>query len=122
MKVLFAVLAALLVLAGSGRAADKIDAEKLLGKWEVTKGDTEAPKNAILEFAKEGKLMVSFELDGKKMELSGTYKIEEDKITLTLKSADGKEKISVETVKSLTDDMLVLEDKDGKKTEMTRKK
>jgi uncharacterized protein (TIGR03066 family) len=125
MKGILAAFAVAVVVVGFGRAEDKkLDAAKLVGKWELTKSTDEgAPKGAIVEFMKDSKLTITFELGGKKIEMGGTYKLDGDKLTVTIKPPDGgKEETDTDTIKTFTDDMLVLIDKDKKETEFTKKK
>jgi uncharacterized protein (TIGR03066 family) len=127
MKGFVAAFAAVVVLAGMSQAQDKdkkIDPAKLVGKWELTKSESEnAPKGALIEFTKDNKLMITIDANGKKFELSGTYKVDGDKLTVTIKSPDGgKDESDTDTIKSLSDEKLVLIDKEKKETELTKKK
>ena len=123
MKGILAAVAAVVVVVGGVRADDKIDEKKLVGKWELTKSDDEnAPKGAVIEFTKDNKLTVTIEFNGKELKLNGTYKVDGNKLTVKLTSPDGKEEEDTDTVKSLTDEKLVLVDKKDKTTELTKKK
>jgi uncharacterized protein (TIGR03066 family) len=99
---------------------DKIDAAKLVGKWEG-KGE---PK-AIIEMTKDNKLIVSVDLGGQKMSMEGTYKVEGNKLSVALKLPGApEEQKSTMTITKLTDEELVTEEegKDGKKKVETLKK
>ena len=124
MRGILAACAAAVLVVGGGRAADKIDPAKLVGKWEITKTEDEtAPKGAVVEFTKDKKVTLTIDAGGKKVELGGTYKVDADKLTVTFKAPDsGKESSDTDTIKSLTDDKLVLVDNKGKATEFARKK
>jgi uncharacterized protein (TIGR03066 family) len=125
MKRFLAVIAAAIVCVGVSSADDKkIDPAKLVGKWEVTKSDSEAElKGAIVDFMKDGKVTVTMEAAGKKLVFTGTYAVDADKLKVTLKNPeDGKESSDADTIKALTDDKIVLVDKDKKETELTKKK
>jgi uncharacterized protein (TIGR03066 family) len=129
MKGILAALAVAIVFAGAARAEDKkddkkFDAAKLVGKWELTKSTDEgAPKGAIVEFTKDNKLTITIDFNGKKIELAGTYKLEKDQLTVTIKPPDGgKEDSDTDTIKELSDTKVVLLDKKGKETELTKKK
>jgi uncharacterized protein (TIGR03066 family) len=133
MKGILAAAVAALVFVGAGYADDKkgekkdekkIDAAKLVGKWEMTKSsDENAPKGAIVEFTKDGKLTITVDLNGKKLEIGGKYKVEGDQLTVTVTPPDGgKEDSDTDTIKSMTDEKVVLVDKKGKETELTKKK
>lgn len=125
MKGVLAAVAVAFVFAGGVRAEDKkLEVAKLMGKWELTKSESgNAPKGAIVEFMKDNKLTISIDLGGKKLEMAGTYKLDGDKLTVTIKPPDGgKEETDTDTVKTLSDEKLVLVDKDKKETEFTKKK
>ena len=106
----------------SRRADEKkdIDKAKLVGKWKVTKGEN-VPAGATIEFTKDGKLSMSFDVNGTIMKVEGTYKVEGDKLHTTIKMGD-KEEMDTDTLKSLTDDKLVVEDKAGKVVELEKVK
>lgn len=114
------VLAALAVGFGSyaeGRDEEKIDVKKLVGKWTM---DEEKGKTVVLEFTKDGKVKVAEkEKDKKDMVLSGTYKVDGAKLTVTFKAGD-KEFSETLTVVSLDDDELVMKDSKGKKDTFER--
>lgn len=110
---------------GSAAAADaKIDSKKLVGKWELTKSSDEgAPKGAIIEFTKDGKVAFSFDFNGKKLELSGKYEVKEDKLTITITPPGAEKEVSdTDTIKSLSDEKLILVDSKSKESELTKKK
>jgi uncharacterized protein (TIGR03066 family) len=129
MKGILAACVAAIVLVGAGFAEDKkdekkFDAAKLVGKWELTKTDdaTGVPKGAIVEFTKDNKLNLMAEVGGQKLDISGTYKVDGDKLTVKMKGPDGSENEETDTITELTDTKLVLTDKDKKVTELTKKK
>ena len=125
MKGILAACAAAVLFAGPATAQDKkVDAGKLVGKWELTRStDESAPKGAVVEFAKDNKLAITLDFGGKKLELTGTYKVEADKITVRIKSPDGgKDEEDTDTIKELTDEKMVLVDKNNKETEFAKKK
>src|SRR5262245_63034550 len=127
MRILRLVGTAFLVLclpacSGKEKKDDKqaINAEKIIGKWEVAKvpEGTSAP---IFVFSKDGKVE---RLGGEGDEpIPGTYKIDGDKLTITLPDEDGKPKTETSTIKTLTDTKLVTVDKvEGKEIEIEFKK
>lgn len=125
MKRVLTTVAVAIVFVGGVTADDKkVDPAKLVGKWELTKSESgNAPKGAIVEFKKDNKLAITIDFNGKSLTLDGTYKVDGDKLTVTIKPPDGgKEDSDTDTIKSLTDDKLVLIDKDKKETELTKKK
>jgi uncharacterized protein (TIGR03066 family) len=123
------LVAALLLVAGmvaGARAADaKGDAnkEKLVGVWEVVKGADEGgpPTGATIEFAKDGKMKVTHKREGKEETIEGTFTVEGDKLSVTLKH-EGKENKHTVTIKSLTATDLSIETEQGKKAELKKKK
>jgi uncharacterized protein (TIGR03066 family) len=123
-SILAACAAAVLVLGGASAQDKKIEADKLVGKWELTKStDENAPKGATVEFTKDNKLTVTIDVGGKKLELMGSYKVDGDKITVKIKSPDGgKEEEDTDTIKELSDDKMVLIDKNKKETEFAKVK
>jgi uncharacterized protein (TIGR03066 family) len=97
------------------------DADKLLGKWEVTKSGGETPMGTIVEFAKDGKMTAIVNLDGKDVKLTGTYTLKDKKLAVKLKLDD--QDINHDfTIKFPTDDSLELEDKDKKIDTLKKKK
>jgi uncharacterized protein (TIGR03066 family) len=122
MKRFVAAMAAVVVFVGASKAQDKkVDPAKLVGKWELVRSEsTNAPKGAIVEFTKDSKLTIDFEENGKKRVVTGTYKVDGDK--LSVRGEDGTEVQDADTIKTLTDDKIVLVDKDMKETELTKKK
>jgi uncharacterized protein (TIGR03066 family) len=123
-RVLAAVAFAIAFVSGASADDKKVDPAKLVGKWELTKSESgNAPKGAIVEFMKDNKLTITVDFNGKSLTLNGTYKVDGDKLTVTIKPPDGgKEDSDTDTIKSLTDDKIVLIDKDKKETELTKKK
>jgi uncharacterized protein (TIGR03066 family) len=102
----------LVALCGGLAAADekKIDKAKIVGKWRVTKGGA---KDATLEFTKDGKALAVAKENGKEFKPEGTYKIEGDKLTVTMKLGD-QESTGINTIETLTDEKLVLVDEKSK--------
>jgi uncharacterized protein (TIGR03066 family) len=121
--VLIACLAMFVVAAGL-RAEEKIDASKLVGTWKLTKSeDPNAPKDAIVEFSSDNKLTITVKVGDENKKFSGTYKVDGANLTVTVKSPDdGKDVEETDTITTLTDEKLVLLDKQKKTTELTRQK
>jgi uncharacterized protein (TIGR03066 family) len=114
----------LAILFGTLSADEKKADNKTLivGVWELTKaGEGGPPVGTTMEFTKDGKLKLSGKADGKEFAFDGTYVIEGDKLTGTLKTQDGTEKDTI-TIKKLTDKELVTQDENGRVVEFTRKK
>ena len=120
----FAVMAvaALFVAGCSGNK------NKIVGKWKLvsmTKDGKEeqAPPGseaAMIEFTADGKLSMIIGEAGKETRAVGTYKLEADKLAVSMKVAD-KEITETLTIKNLTGTELVTEDSKGK-SESLRKK
>ena len=132
MRGIVAVCVAAVLTVGSIGAQDKkdpkkddkkIDAAKLVGKWELTRStDKDAPKGAVVEFTKDNKVVVSFSAGGKEEKFEGTYRVNGDKLSVKLNDPESKDKEETDTIQTLTDDKFVLVDKNGKENEFTRKK
>jgi uncharacterized protein (TIGR03066 family) len=112
---------AMLGLAAAGLSADdkggKVDAKKLVGKWEATK----EKEKFTVEFTKDGKTV--FSAPGKKdFKLEGTYKLDGNKLTMTMKFGDSEQKMS-RTITKLTDTELTSkDDQNGKEDTLKRVK
>lgn len=113
--ILGGMLATVLCL-GTGLLAEdkkdeKIDAKKLVGKWGPKK------EESTFEFTKDGKVTFTATDDGK--ESKGTYKVEGNKLTLTMKMGDMEQTIT-RTITKLTDTELVSADDKGKESTLVR--
>jgi uncharacterized protein (TIGR03066 family) len=97
------------------------NAKKLLGKWKVTKSDTEGTVGSTTEFQQGGKLKLHLKVGDKDIDLEGSYKVKGDKLTGTL-SFKGKSKSFTHKIKSLSANKLVIENESGKTHEFTRVK
>jgi uncharacterized protein (TIGR03066 family) len=87
--------------------------------WMVVKSE-EAPPGTRIMFAPDGKLTLTFVVEGKAREISGTYAVAGNQLTLRL-SHDGKERVETRTIKKLTEAVLVTEDKNHKVEELERR-
>jgi uncharacterized protein (TIGR03066 family) len=112
---------AVVCLAGGGaRAAD--NAKMIVGTWEMTKVEEGGlPKGTVVEFTKDGKVKLTVKKDDKDATLEGTYKVEGDTFTVTMKMGE-EERMQTITILKLTDTELHVKNKDGKQSELTRKK
>jgi uncharacterized protein (TIGR03066 family) len=86
--------------------------------WTVVKSE-EAPPGTKIQFGADGKLTVTFRVDGKAREVTGTYTLAGNQLTLKL-AQDGRERIETRTVKKLTEAVLITEDKNRKVEELQR--
>jgi uncharacterized protein (TIGR03066 family) len=122
MKLLSVALAGCLALGASSALADEkgsgANAEKIVGTWEVTKGESLKP-GTTLELTKDGKFKLTIKAGDKAINLAGTYKVEGD--NLTVKLAAGQQSTETMQIKKLTDSELVTVDKQ-KKTDTFKKK
>ena len=117
--------AAVLVLACAATAVaqPKVDAKKLVGKWEPIpdKDKKEKLSGLLIEFTADGKVAMTVGGPGAEYKAEGTYKLEADKLSVTLKVGDKEAKDTL-TVKKLTDDELTTEDSKGKEEKLKRKR
>jgi uncharacterized protein (TIGR03066 family) len=103
---------AVLVLTGFVSAADeKIDAKKLIGKWEPK--DQKKGEDFVLEFVDATKFTVTHTVDGKPMKTEGTYKVDGNKVTIMM-TVNGKEVKATHIISKLTDTEMVGTDEKGK--------
>jgi uncharacterized protein (TIGR03066 family) len=112
-----AILAVHFSLSADDKKTDAIYAKKLVGKWAMKK---DAGKT-VVEFTKDGKMLVDTVVNEKPMKIEGTYKLEGKKLTVTVK-AGGKEVERVQTIFDVTDTELITTDEQGKKEFSTRVK
>lgn len=133
MKSIVAAVAAAAVLIGVAAAQDKkdpkkddkkVDAAKVLGRWELTRSTLDPrPKSAIVEFTKDNKVTVAVTAgNGKEDKYTGTYKVNGDKLTVKLTIPGETDQEDTDTIQTLTDEKLLLIDKDKKETEFAKKK
>jgi uncharacterized protein (TIGR03066 family) len=115
MKTLVCSVGLLLLVPVAGSSQDK---GTLAGPWKVVKSE-EAPPDTKLVFGKDGTLKLTYVLDSKPREVSGTYTLAGNQLTMKL-SHDGRERVEVRTVKKLTESVLITEDKNKKLEELQR--
>lgn len=130
MKLVSALVLGLLLIVPAGLCADdKKDTKdkkddvltKVQGTWEITKSEEESAIGSVVTFGKDGKLSISLQINGEEMKLEGKYKIEDGKLVTEVMIGDGSSS-DTDSFKKLTADEMVLENKDGKVTELKRKK
>lgn len=105
--------------AGQDKKDDTVDGKKLIGRWSPKDAKKEA--GLVIEFAKDGKLVLSVDIAGKPEKVEGTYKLDGNKLSLAIKFGE-KENKETMTVLRLTDDELETEDSTGKKDTLVRLK
>lgn len=116
------VAAMVVVFNASARAADEADVAKfLIGKWEVTKADEgTVPEGSIIEFTRDGKVKASIK-KGESLEITeGTYKVEKDTVTVTMKK-DGEEQSKKVTISKINEKEMTCKHEDGKVVELKKK-
>jgi uncharacterized protein (TIGR03066 family) len=123
MKLLSVVLAGCLVAGVSAARAEEKkgdgNAEKAVGTWEVTKGES-LPPGSTLELTKDGKLKLVVKA-ATPVTVEGTYKVDGTKLMVTMKLPDGKDHSETMEIKKLTDTELVTFDM-MKQTDTFKKK
>ena len=123
MRVLLCCAATLALCCGvfaQEKKDEKIDAKKLVGKWEPK----EKPKgvSVVVEFTKDGKMTInSTSDDGTKLVDESAYKVDGNKLIMTLKVKD-KEETRTTTITRLTDTELVGKDEKGQERTLVRVK
>ena len=97
------------------------NAKLIQGKWEVIAAhEGGPPKGGTVEFTKDGKIKVSGEQNGMKMEFDGTYKVDGKKMVLTFKIGDTEQAVNI-TIDKLDETTCVTTSDQGK-VELKRKK
>jgi uncharacterized protein (TIGR03066 family) len=114
----------LVAFAGTmSRADEKIDKDKIVGTWELTKSTAKdaPPPGTTVEFAKDGKMKIKVKVENKEITLEGTYSIDGAKLNTALKTPDGKEQKDTDTITKLTDKEMVLKGSKGEINEFKKK-
>jgi uncharacterized protein (TIGR03066 family) len=117
MRIVLGCALVVLMACGATAADEKIDAKKLVGKWEP-KGQKEG--DFTIEFTKDGKVHIAVSQNGKEFKADGTYKVDGNKVTTTM-NLGGKERSETHTITKLTDTELVSKDEKGKEETLVRK-
>jgi uncharacterized protein (TIGR03066 family) len=112
---------------GPAAAADEKDAKnenakKIIGKWEITKAGGDVGAGSTLDFAKDGKFVLVIKDGDKSRTMKGNYKIDKDKVTITLMVDDTNSFDQTLTIKKLTDDAMELVDENQGVDVLKRKK
>ena len=95
----------------------------ILGVWELTKSDDGILPPTTLEFTKDGIVKIAVKVCDKPQIVEGTYKVEDDKLTITIKAPDEeKESTDTATITKLTEKELITKDAKGKIDEFKKKK
>lgn len=96
------------------KKVEKIDATKLLGKWEPKQKRFKG-----IEFLKDGKLSMTIPGAGMDFKLDGTYKVEGNKLITVVKTANAETKETL-TVSKFTDTEITGVDDKGQELTLTR--
>lgn len=119
MKLFGLVLSTLFLIAlTASYAQDKKDTDikaKLIGIWESKEGNK-------VEFSKDGKLKINIKVQEKEISVDGTYTVEGNKLTCSIKDGDTEFFKEILTIKSVDDKKLVTENLKGKVDELMKKK
>jgi uncharacterized protein (TIGR03066 family) len=99
------------------KADKKTNKEKIIGTWKPVSSKEEV----TLEFTKDGKLIIRSKKGGTDMEAEAKYKVDGDKLSITVKIGDD-ERTRTATIKKLDDDELVTENPKKVKTTFKRVK
>jgi uncharacterized protein (TIGR03066 family) len=113
----------LCVLAAGIRADDEKDNAKLVvGKWKVDKASPNTfPIGTVLDLSKEDKVKVLGKRDDKEFVHEGTYKLDADKIVITVK-VEGQEQQHILTITKIGDKVMVTDHKGGGTIEFMKEK
>lgn len=116
MRSVMAGLAAVLMVAGGAAAQDeKVDATLLVGKWVPARKTGE---QFTIQFTKDGKVTLAA-TGGNEFKAEGTYKLDGNKLALTMKVGD-VEKVQSRMIHSLTKSELISTDESGMKNTLVR--
>jgi uncharacterized protein (TIGR03066 family) len=117
MRIVLSVAAALMLAAGAtaqGKDKEKksaeIDATKLVGKWGPLGADKKVMAKApVQEFTADGKYYLGAGAGQKAdLKMEGTYKVDGEKLTITMKGAPGVPgEVIHRTIKKVTDTEVV---------------
>ena len=114
----FAAIMLTLCLSVIGTAGSDT-AKKIIGLWEITKGD--APPGATIEFTKDGKLSLRAKVNNMDLKVDGTYEVKDESIVSKL-TFNGQTKSETHKITKLTDKQLIVQDEQGKSEEYKRVK
>lgn len=110
---------AIVGLASDAAAQEKIDAKKLVGKWQPA--DAKGGVDVTIEFTDKGKVILALDIGGKTDKIEGTYKVDGDKLEMVI-SLNGKEQKETVTLTKLTDEEMIGKDSKGKEEKFKRVK
>src|SRR5437588_1985656 len=87
---------AVVLIGGAEEKKADTNKEKIVGAWEVVKADEGSlPVGTVVEYAKDGKMKITAKRGDKESSIEGTYTIEGDKISITLKAGEKDYKMAI---------------------------
>src|SRR5262249_53427893 len=100
--------------------------DKIVGTWEFVKTTEKnaPPPGATMtfEFTKDGALKMAAKMDGKDlMKAEGTYTVEGDSLSTTMKGPDGKDKTEKAKITTMDNKQLITENEKKETTEFKKK-
>jgi uncharacterized protein (TIGR03066 family) len=106
-----------LFVTGFAVADEKIDKDKLIGKWTPLK-----KQGVVIEFQKDGKMVITGMAEGKEIRMEGKYTLEDARLSVNFKTPDGSDRKENLKLKSLTDEKMITVDEKEKEEELKRVK
>jgi uncharacterized protein (TIGR03066 family) len=91
----------------------KTNAEKILGTWKVVKVPAGQLQDVTIEFTKDGKAKIVMRNETEEQTREATFKVDGDKVTITVALPDGKARKDTLTIVKLTDAELHLKGEPG---------
>ena len=82
--------------------------ELIVGVWTTTIEVKGEKVPLMIAFTKEGKMTTTYEVQGVRRTIESTYAIEKDKLLVSRKGKDDKEKTEMSTIKEASGDTLIL--------------
>src|SRR6266436_6581119 len=90
-------------------------------KKETKSDEGTLPMGTMIEFTKDGKLILSFKVGEQENKMEGTYKLKGDKFDIIFKMGDNEHTDEI-IIKKLDETTLSTTNKEGKAVELTWKK
>lgn len=105
--------------ADTPKEKETTQADKVVGKWRITKSGGNEVNGTSVEFTKDGKMTISMGDGDEKQEFKGTYKVTKEGIDYTVMIGEMK-KTEVLKIKKLEEKNMTTEDPDGQVEEFER--
>jgi uncharacterized protein (TIGR03066 family) len=111
---LLSALALGVLLSPSRASVEDKTKDLIVGKWVPAKDDGKT--KVVMEFTKDGKVLIEATVDGQTAKLTGTYKvIAEDKVEVEME-IEGKKMKETDTVKVTKEELTLTDPKDKAQT------